>query len=224
MSSNLKTQFIEFLINCGVLKFGNFTTKSGRQSPYFINTGDFKTGAQMNSLCAFYARAIQQHFAGKITNLYGPAYKGISLAVGTSMRLDTDFQLDISYTFNRKEAKDHGEGGTLVGLPYKTEENVLIIEDVITAGTSMRETLEILTNYPNAKVKGLLVAVDRMEKTDSGLSAMETVRRDYGVEAISIIDINDILEFVKIEANRLKFNLPEDCVEKMQSYRTIYGA
>lgn len=221
--NNLKTQFIEFLIQCGVLKFGDFTTKSGRQSPYFINTGDFKTGAQMNSLCAFYARAIQEHLPGQITNLYGPAYKGISLAVGTSMRLHTDFQLDISYTFNRKEAKDHGEGGTLVGTNYQNPEDVLVIEDVITAGTSMRETLEILKNYPKAHVKALLVAVDRMEKTDSGLSAMETVRREYGVQAISIIDINDILAFVAVETNRQKYNLPVDCLAKMKSYRAVYG-
>jgi orotate phosphoribosyltransferase len=224
MSPNLKTQFIEFLLNCGVLKFGDFTTKSGRQTPYFINTGDFKTGGQMNSLCAFYARAVQQDFAGKVTNLYGPAYKGIPLATGTAMRLHTDFGMDVSITFNRKEAKDHGEGGTLVGVPYTQAEKVLIIEDVITAGTSLRETLEILKSYPNAEVTGLLVAVDRKEKLENGKSAMDTVRSEHGLNAVSIIDINDILDFVAVPENVKRFGLPTDCLERMQAYRNIYGA
>jgi len=150
------------------------------------------------------------NFAGKFTNLYGPAYKGIPLAVATSMALEVDFFHPTSYTFNRKEAKDHGEGGILIGNQYDFSEKILIIEDVVTVGTSVKETMELLKNYPNAEVVGLIVSVDRMEKVDSGKGALQELKDLFGFKTESIVNIKDIIEFIRDYNLRKEYNNPKN--------------
>ncbi|MDR1759090.1 MAG: orotate phosphoribosyltransferase [Fibrobacter sp.] len=219
----IKNSFVSFLIETGALKFGDFVTKSGRKTPYFINTGEFRTGAALARLAEFYAAAFVEHFNGKAENLYGPAYKGIPLCAATAMTLSTSHQMNLSFTYNRKEAKDHGEGGSLVGDTYKTPTRIVIIEDVITAGTSINETMQILSQIPNARLKGLLISVDRKERLENGKSALQSVKELYGIEACSIITIDDIISFLKDSANREKLNLPENLLERISDYRKEWG-
>ena len=221
---NTKDQFVQFLVEAGALKFGNFVTKSGRETPYFINTGEFRTGRTLSKLAEFYASAFMQHFNGKAQNLYGPAYKGIPLCAATAMKLSDVYAQDLTFTYNRKEAKDHGEGGMLVGYKYAEKTNVVIIEDVITAGTSVNETMQALSKIENANVIGLLISVDRKEKLDNGKSALQTVQDEYGIEAHSIVNINDIIGFLESEDNRKKINAPEGILEKVYAYREKWGA
>lgn len=216
--------FVNFLVESGALKFGDFVTKSDRNTPYFINTGEFRTGASLSKLAEFYAAAFVEHFDGKATNLYGPAYKGIPLCAATAMKLSDVYAKNLTFTYNRKEVKDHGEGGSLVGYKYAEKTNVVIIEDVITAGTSVNETLQILKNIENANVIGLLISVDRKEKLDNGKSALQTVQEEYGIEAHSIVNINDIISFLEKEENRKAINAPEGILEKVYAYREQWGA
>lgn len=216
-------EFIHFLVESGALRFGDFTTKSGRKSPYFINTGEFKTGLSLGKLAGFYARAFKERFAGKADNLFGPAYKGIPLAAATSVALN-GLGVDLSFTYNRKEAKDHGEGGLLVGDKYEAERRVVIIEDVITAGTSIRETFAILESYPKARPVGLLVSVDRKEKLESGRSAMDEVRSAYGIEAAAIADIGDVIAYLEDGSKRAALGLDESMLDRVRAYRAQYGA
>jgi orotate phosphoribosyltransferase len=218
----IKQKFVTFLLDSKVLRFGDFVTKSGRNTPYFINTGDFKEGVQIAQLASFYAHTLMEEFP-TATNLYGPAYKGIPLAVATSMALSIEFNRNMSYTFNRKEEKDHGEGGFLVGKGYDVDEEVVIIEDVITAGTSVRETFAAMRHYEKAHIKGLVISVDRMERVDSGKSAIQEVADIYGIKVVPIITINDIIEFIEDEGNRERYAVAEGMVEKMYEYRATYG-
>lgn len=221
---NNKDQFVHFLVEAGALKFGDFVTKSGRNTPYFINTGEFRTGRTLSKLAEFYAAAFMKHFDGKAQNLYGPAYKGIPLCAATAMKLSDVYSQDLTFTYNRKEAKDHGEGGMLVGYKYAEKTNVVIIEDVITAGTSVNETMQALSKIENANVIGLLISVDRKEKLDNGKSALQTVQDEYGIEAHSIVNINDIIAFLESEDNRKKINAPEGILDKVYAYREKWGA
>ncbi|MCQ2097533.1 MAG: orotate phosphoribosyltransferase [Fibrobacter sp.] len=221
---NKTDAFVHFLVESGALKFGDFVTKSGRNTPYFINTGEFRTGASLSKLAEFYAAAFVEHFDGKATNLYGPAYKGIPLCAATAMKLSDVYAKNLTFTYNRKEVKDHGEGGSLVGYKYAEKTNVVIIEDVITAGTSVNETLQILKNIENANVIGLLISVDRKEKLDNGKSALQTVQEEYGIEVHSIVNINDIIAFLEKEENRKAINAPEGILEKVYAYREQWGA
>jgi orotate phosphoribosyltransferase len=218
-----KDEFVHFLANTGALRFGDFITKSGRKTPYFINTGEFRTGQSLSTLASFYADAFVEHFKNKAENLFGPAYKGIPLCAATAMKLSDAHNINLSFTYNRKEAKDHGEGGTLVGYTYKEKTNVVIIEDVITAGTSVNETMETLKCIPNVNVVGLLISVDRRERIENGLSAMQIVSEKYNIETHSIININDIIEFLTKEENRKKINAPEDILERVYNYRNEWG-
>jgi orotate phosphoribosyltransferase len=218
------SEFIQFLVDSGALRFGDFTTKSGRKSPYFINTGEFRTGASLGRLAGYYAKAFKERFGGKADNLFGPAYKGIPLAATTATALEALFGMDLSFSYNRKEAKDHGEGGLLVGDAYKEARRVVIIEDVVTAGTSVRETFELFKGYPNAKPVGLLVSVDRKEKLDSGRSAMEEIRREFGIETAAIADIDDIIAYIGNGDNRSRLGLDDSLLERIRAYRAQYGA
>lgn len=211
--------FIKFLIDNQVLKFGDFTTKSGRKTPFFINTGEYRTGQAMSQLSEYYAQAFLEHFKGEADNLYGPAYKGIPLSVATSMTLSKEYDTELSFTFNRKEAKDHGEGGVLIGDNYSTARKIVIIEDVITAGTSVRESLELLKSLPNADVIGLLVSVDRKEKVDGDLSALEEVEHNFGIKTASIININDIIDYLQVPEN----GFPQELIDRILAYREQYG-
>ncbi len=182
-----KTGFIRFMLSAQALKFGDFTTKSGRKTPYFINTGAYQTGSQMETLGEFYARALFEAHGREADNLFGPAYKGIPLAVSAVMSLNRLFGLDLSYTFNRKEAKDHGEGGALVGFDYQNWSGaepcrVVLIEDVTTAGTSVRESLPLIQKNGKARAVGLIVSVDRMEKGSGEHSALREIREEHGVK------------------------------------------
>lgn len=185
-------QFIEYALECGVLKFGQFQLKSGRISPYFFNTGLFKSGAQLDQLGQFYAQAlISNHL--DVDVLYGPAYKGIPLVTATAIAYSR-LQGDIPFAFNRKEAKDHGEGGLLVGATLQGR--VWIVDDVITAGTSVRESVEII-NAAGATVAGVLIALDRQERGQNQLSAVQEVARQFAIPVVSIISFADIIEFIE---------------------------
>ena len=215
--------FVHFLVEAGALKFGNFVTKSGRNTPYFINTGEFRTGATLSRLAEFYAAAFMEHFDGKAENLYGPAYKGIPLCAATAMKLSDVYARNLTFTYNRKEVKDHGEGGSLVGYKYAEKTNIVIIEDVITAGTSVNETMQALSQIENANVVGLLISVDRRERLENGKSALQDVQDPYGLEARSIVSIDDIIKFLETEENRKAINAPEGILERVYAYREQWG-
>ena len=190
-----KSEFITFMVRSGVLAFGDFTTKSGRRTPYFVNTGRYRTGAQMNRLGRFYADAIQDRLAGEVDVLFGPAYKGIPLVIATSMALAAHHGRDVAWCFDRKEVKDHGEGGALVGHPLADGDRVLIVEDVTTAGTSIRQAVPLLRAAADVELAGLVVSVDRMER-GSGLKMGQVIgqtnaRGEHPVERI--MDSNCLL-------------------------------
>ena len=212
-----KREFIKFLESAGVLKFGDFTAKSGRKIPYFINAGDIKTGEQISKLGEFYARAYQEKLGQTKAVLYGPAYKGISIAVSSAVALAKN-GLDLPFFFNRKEAKDHGEGGIFVGYTPKEGENIVIVEDVITAGTAIRESMEILSSLQGSKVIATFVMVDRKEKGKTEKSAMAEVGEEFGVPVYSVVDVYDIIEYLEEdEANR-------ENVERIKKYLEVNGA
>ena len=214
---NYKREFIQFLEGAGVLKFGDFTAKSGRKIPYFINAGDIKTGAQISKLGEFYAKAYLEKVGNKSAVLYGPAYKGISIAVSASIALAKE-GLDLPYFFNRKEAKDHGEGGVFVGYTPKADENIVIVEDVITAGTAIRESMEILSHLEGTKVIATFVMVDRKEKGKTEKSAMAEVGEEFGFPVYSVVDVYDIIEYLEEdEKNR-------ENVERIKKYLEVNGA
>jgi orotate phosphoribosyltransferase len=210
--SDFKEKFIDFALQRKVIRFGEFTLKSGRSSPYFFNAGLFDNGADMVSLCQFYAQAIS---AADIDFdvLFGPAYKGIPLATGTAMSLASNFQQATPYCYNRKEVKDHGEGGNIVGAPLKGK--VLIIDDVITAGTAIREAIEII-HAAGAKPAGVVIALDRQEKGQGNLSAIQEVEAEYNIPVISIIGLADI-------ANYLENSGDEAVLDAINQYRKQYG-
>ncbi|MDG4812609.1 orotate phosphoribosyltransferase [Hydrogenovibrio sp. 3SP14C1] len=209
-----KSEFIEFIMQAGVLKLGEFTLKSGRKSPYFFNAGLFNTGGQMAELAKAYAATIAESKLNYDV-LFGPAYKGIPLAATTSVSLAQDFQQDMPYAFNRKEAKDHGEGGNIVGHPL--EGDILIIDDVITAGTAIRESMEII-QANGARPAGVVVALDRMEKGQSDKSAIQEVEEQYGIPVISIINLNDIIDYLETHNSA-----NQSILDSMKTYRAEYG-
>ena len=212
-----KREFIAFLQDAGVLKFGDFTAKSGRKIPYFINAGDIKTGDQIAKLGEFYAKAYFEKIGNKPTVLYGPAYKGISIAVSAAVALSKN-GLDVPFFFNRKEAKDHGEGGIFVGYTPKAGEEVVIVEDVITAGTAIRESMANLASLDGVKVIATFVMVDRKEKGKGEKSAMAEVEEEFGFPVYSVVDVYDIIEYLEEdEANR-------ENVERIRNYLAVNGA
>jgi len=192
-----KKDFISYALDCGVLKFGEFQLKSGRTSPYFFNTGLFNTGAQLGKLGHFYAQALLQSEVNPDI-LYGPAYKGIPLVSATSIAYAQITGKDIPFAFNRKEAKDHGEGGSLVGAPLQGK--VIILDDVITAGTSVRESVDIINNA-GATPAGVLIALDRQEKGLNDCSAIQEVEERFNMPVIAIITLANIIDYLKAEAN-----------------------
>ena len=222
--SDYKQKFIVFMLECGVLKFGDFTLKSGRKSPYFVNTGNYKTGMQAAKLGEFYADAIVEHFGDVKNNfdfLYGPAYKGIPLAVSAAIALYNKYNADIPYAFNRKEAKAHGEGGSIVGHSPKEGEKTLIIEDVISAGTSARESVAIIKSYGDIAVKNMIISVDRKEKGQTGKTASGEIKEEFGIDVISIVSIVDILEALENKAiGSIAFD--DDMKKRTRAYMDEY--
>ena len=212
-----KREFIQFLQSANVLKFGDFTAKSGRKIPYFINAGEIKTGDQISKLGEFYAKAYLEKVGNKRCVLYGPAYKGISIAVATSVGLSKQ-GLDVPFFFNRKEAKDHGEGGVFVGYKPVAGEEIVITEDVITAGTAIRESMEILSVLEGVKVAATFVMVDRKEKGQTEKSAMAEITDRFGFPVYSVVDVYDIIEYLEEdEANR-------ENVDRIKNYLAVNGA
>ncbi|WP_434559953.1 orotate phosphoribosyltransferase [Pseudomonas sp. Z5-35] len=206
--------FIRFAIDRGVLRFGEFTLKSGRTSPYFFNAGLFNSGTALAQLGRFYAAAIVESGI-PFDVLFGPAYKGIPLAATTAVALAEHHGRDLPWCFNRKEAKAHGEGGSLVGAPLAGE--VLIIDDVITAGTAIREVMQIIASQEGAKAAGVLIALNRQERGNGELSAIQEVERDFGIPVISIVSLNQVLEFLADDP-QLKQHLPA-----VEAYRAQFG-
>ena len=212
-----KREFIKFLEGAGVLKFGDFTAKSGRKIPYFINAGDIKTGEQIAKLGEFYAKSYLEKVGNKRTVLYGPAYKGISIAVSSAVALAKN-GLDVPFFFNRKEVKDHGEGGMFVGYKPKAGEEVVIVEDVITAGTAIRESMEILSPLEGVKISAVFVMVDRKEKGKTEKSAMQELSDEYGFPVYSVVDVYDIIEYLEEDPAN------EENVTRIKNYLAINGA
>ena len=213
-----KREFIEFLKSANVLKFGDFIAKSGRRIPYFVNAGEIKTGDQICKLGEFYAKAYADKVgADKKTVLYGPAYKGIPIAVAVSVAL-AKTGLDLPFFFNRKEAKDHGEGGIFVGYKPQPGEEVVIVEDVITAGTAIRESMENLKSLEGIKVAACFVMVDRKEKGQTELAATTEVTRNFGFPVYSVIDVYDIIEYLEEDPAN------EENVTRIKNYLAVNGA
>ena len=206
--------FIRFAIDRGVLRFGEFTLKSGRTSPYFFNAGLFNTGSALAQLGRFYAAAIVDSGIS-FDVLFGPAYKGIPLAATTAVALAEHHDRDLPWCFNRKEAKAHGEGGSLVGSPL--EGDILIIDDVITAGTAIREVMQIIASQEGAKAAGVLIALNRQERGNGELSAIQEVERDFGIPVVSIVSLNQVLQFLEDDP-QLKQHLPA-----VRAYREQFG-
>ena len=212
-----KREFIQFLQSAGVLKFGDFTAKSGRKIPYFINAGMIKTGDEIAKLGEFYAKAYFEKVGNKPTVLYGPAYKGISIAVSAAVALSKN-GLDVPFFFNRKEVKDHGEGGVFVGYVPQAGEEIVIVEDVITAGTAIRESMAILSNLENVKVAATFVMVDRKEKGKTEMSAMAEVEQEFGFPVYSVVDVYDIIEYLEEDPANA------ENVARIRNYLAVNGA
>ena len=209
-----KKAFIKLALSRNVLRFGSFTLKSGRVSPYFFNAGLFSTGRDLAQLGEYYAEAL--HDSGlEFDVLFGPAYKGIPIVSATAIACSLNFNIDVPWVFNRKEAKDHGEGGMLVGSPLKGK--VVLVDDVITAGTAIRESMNIISNCKDARLSGVIIALDRQEKGHSELSAIQEVEKDFDTKVVSIITLSDLIEFIATD-DKLKIHLPE-----VESYRNQYG-
>ena len=212
-----KREFIEFLQSAGVLKFGDFTAKSGRKIPYFVNAGMIKTGDQISKLGEFYAKAYFDKLGKKEAVLYGPAYKGIPLSISAAVALSKN-GLDVPFFFNRKEVKDHGEGGTFVGYIPQPGQEIVIIEDVITAGTAIRESMEILSQLPDTKVIATFIMVNRKEKGQTEKGAMEEISEQFGFPVYSVVDVYDIIEFLEEDPAN------EENVTRIKNYLAVNGA
>lgn len=213
MMKAYQREFIEFALEKQVLKFGEFTLKSGRKSPYFFNAGLFNTGRDLARLGRFYAAALVDSGI-EFDVLFGPAYKGIPIATTTAVALADHHDVDTPYCFNRKEAKDHGEGGNLVGS--KLEGRVMLVDDVITAGTAIRESMELI-QVNKADLAGVLVAIDRQEKGKGELSAIQEVERDFGCAVISIVSLTDLITYLEQQGGNAEH------LEAVKAYRAQYG-
>ena len=212
--TDYQQEFISFMMDCGVLTFGDFTTKSGRKTPYFVNTGNYKTGAQAARLGDCYAACIQQNMPDGIDCLFGPAYKGIPLAVSAAASLFRNYGRDLPYCFNRKEAKDHGEGGSMVGYKPQDGDRIAIIEDVVTAGTAVRESIELFKQVGGVKIEALFVSVDRMERGTRDCSTLDELRQDYGIQVYPIVTVRQIIEALDDPEQKAR----------MEAYLARYGA
>lgn len=218
-----KKEFIEFMVDCGVLKFGDFVTKSGRKTPFFVNTGFYRTGDQLRKLGEYYAKAIVDKFGTDFDVLFGPAYKGIPLTVATTMSLSEYYNKDIKYCSNRKEIKDHGDTGILLGSPIEDGDKVLIIEDVTTAGTSIQETLPIIKAQGNVKVKGLVVSVDRMERGQGEKSALTEINEKYGFTTTAIVTMEEVVEHLYNKEYKGKIMIDDQLKSAIDAYYKEYG-
>ncbi len=216
-------EFITFMVRSGVLTFGDFTTKSGRKTPYFVNTGNYKTGAQAAKLGDYYAACIQENLPDGVDCLFGPAYKGIPLTVAAASSLYRNYDRDQPYCFNRKEAKDHGEGGTMIGYQPKDGDRVVIVEDVVTAGTAVRETIELFKHIADVKFASLIVSVDRMEKGTGEKTTINELREQYGIAVHPIVTVRQVIDFLHNREIDGKVYIDDEMKGKMEAYLEQYG-
>lgn len=219
-----KKEFIEFMIDCQVLKFGDFVTKSGRKTPFFVNTGFYRTGAQLRKLGEYYAKAIHDHFGLEFDILFGPAYKGIPLTVATTIAISEHYGKEIRYCSNRKEIKDHGDKGILLGSPIQDGDRVVIIEDVTTAGTSIQETLPIIKAQGEVNPVGLVVSVDRMERGQGEKSALQEIEERYGLKTTAIVTMKEVVEHLYQRPYQGKVILDDALKAAIDAYYEQYGA
>ncbi len=219
-----REEFIHFMVRSGVLTFGDFTTKSGRKTPYFVNTGNYKTGAQAALLGDYYAACIQEHMPEGLDALFGPAYKGIPLAVTAAASLYRNYGRDLPYCFNRKEAKDHGEGGSMVGYQPKDGDRIAIVEDVVTAGTAVRESLELFRKVARVEVKALFVSVDRMERGTGDRAALDELREEYGIQVYPIVTIREIMDCLHNRPVDVMVYFDDKTRSRLEEYLAYYGA
>ncbi len=215
-------QFIEFLISSGALKFGSFTLKSGRKSPYFFNSGEFSQGKQIDQLGYYYASAIRE-LTHQPTVIFGPAYKGIPLSIAAAIAFNRDYNTDVAYSFDRKEQKEHGEGGWIVGhIPQKTD-NVVLVDDVVTDGATKLEAIHSLRSNTEAKVSGLVIAVDRKERNATGGDSVAALGANAGVEVRAIVSIHDILEHLPGRTIDGQIAMTDEVKRQIEAYLEEYG-
>lgn len=218
-----KKEFIEFMIDCNVLKFGDFVTKSGRKTPFFVNTGFYRTGSQLKRLGEYYAQAIHDHFGFDFDVLFGPAYKGIPLSVAATIAISEKYDKDIRYCSNRKEVKDHGDKGILLGSPIQDGDKVIIIEDVTTAGTSIQETLPIIKAQGDVEVGGLVVSVDRMERGQGEKSTLTEISEKYGMKTTAIVTMEEVVEHLYNKPYKGKVIIDDKLKAAIDAYYDQYG-
>lgn len=220
-----KQEFIEFMVDCNVLKFGDFVTKSGRKTPFFVNTGFYRTGSQLVKLGEYYAKAIKDKYGLEFDVLFGPAYKGIPLSVAAAMGISNLYGTDIKYCSNRKEVKDHGDKGILLGSPISDGDKVVIIEDVTTAGTSINETLPIIKAQGSVEVVGLVVSVDRMERGQGQgeKSALDEIKETYGIETTAIVTMQEVVEHLYNKEYNGKIIIDDALKAEIDKYYEQYG-
>ncbi len=218
-----KKEFIEFMVDCRVLKFGDFTTKSGRKTPFFVNTGFYRTGAQLRRLGSYYAEAIKNAFGLDFDVLFGPAYKGIPLSVAATIAISEKYGADIRYCSNRKEIKDHGDKGILLGSPIENGDKIVIIEDVTTAGTSIGETLPIIKAQGNVDPIGLVVSVDRMERGQGEKSALAEIEEKYGLKTTAIVTMAEVVEHLYNKEYNGKVIIDDTLKAAIDAYYEQYG-
>lgn len=222
LMQDYKKEFIEFLVRQKVLKFGDFTLKSGRKCPYFLNFGAIHSGESITKLGEYYAKALSEHVKD-FDVIFGPAYKGIPISVTAAMAYSRMFGKDIDYAYNRKEAKDHGEGGCIVGAKVNGDSKVVILDDVMTAGTALRESLDIMKEAGDPELKGVLIAADRMEKGQGEKSAIQEVKEEFGIDVYSIVDLDEIIEYLKGKEIDGEVVLDDEKLAMIEKYRVEYG-
>jgi orotate phosphoribosyltransferase len=220
---DFKKEFIEFMVRSGVLTFGDFTTKSGRKTPFFINTGNYDNGSQMEKLGEYYAQALNAELGDEYDGLYGPAYKGIPLCIPPSVALNRLYNRNVNFTFNRKEAKDHGEGGSLIGHKLQEKEKIVIVEDVITAGTAIRESIPVINAAADVDITAIIVSVDRMEKGTGDLSAIAQVEADFGIRTFAIVTIEEIVDYLHSRSIDGEVIVDDNMKAMIEAYREKYG-
>ncbi|MDE7248895.1 MAG: orotate phosphoribosyltransferase [Lachnospiraceae bacterium] len=219
-----KQEFIEFMVDSQVLKFGDFTLKSGRKSPFFMNAGGYVTGTQLRRLGEYYAKAIKENYGLDFDVLFGPAYKGIPLSVATSMAISELYGKDVRYCSNRKEVKDHGDVGILLGSKLKDGDRVVIIEDVTTSGKSIEETFPIIKAQADVEIKGLMVSLNRMEKGQSEKSALAEIQEKYGFGACAIVNMQEVVEYLYNRPYKGQIYINEELKASIDAYYEQYGA
>ncbi len=217
-----KEEFIDFMVRSGVLTFGDFVTKSGRKTPYFVNTGNYRTSEQIAKLGSYYAACIAENL-GSTSFLYGPAYKGIPLVITASVALYNEHQCNIPYCFNRKEAKDHGEGGNIIGYKPQDGDIAMIIEDVITAGSSVRESVPLLKGIADVKVDSLIISVDRMEKGTGGKTAIQEVAEEFGITTYPIVTVREIIAHLHNHEVDGKIIINDEMKDRMEAHLDQFG-